>query len=91
MRLWLTWALTAGAVVVLFSLDLARHALLDCELVAGSSVYGEVVWRPHLLGPACAYDVDGVRYVDEPSRLRWVLVAAFAIWAASIRRATRSR
>jgi hypothetical protein len=60
-----------------------------CELAPGTSIYGESAWSWLQLGQVCTWELPdaagGLEYERGPGFSRWLLVAVFAMWAASSR------
>ena len=87
---WLLWGACAAAFAVFLVGDALAHLLFPCELVQGSSIYGEKSWSPQRLGVSCSYSVEGRQYVVRPSALRLVVVVGLGLWAWSLRAASRT-
>lgn len=57
----------------------------SCELVSGSSIYGDAEWSLARLGTVCTYKLQDpdVTLVVAPS-LRWVVTVLLLLWGLSL-------
>lgn len=88
-RRWLVWLVVFLAYAVFLVADALGDAFfgdLGCELVRGSSIYGDLSWSLPRLGSTCTYSIESYKYVERPSLLRPVILLGLALWAWTLRR-----
>ena len=87
---WLVWAFFALAFTSFLLLDALAHQVFGCELIVGSSMFGDPSWSPHRLGGTCTYLIVDRDYVIRPSALRPAIAVGLAAWAWSLRRSVQA-